>query len=44
MFIPFLQLRDVSHFDFYPTNTIVYMICHSLDDIVRDVLISVELQ
>ena len=29
---------------FNPTNTIVNMICHSLDDIVRDVLISVELQ
>ena len=29
---------------FNPTNSIVNMICHSLDDIVRDVLISVELQ
>ena len=44
MFIRFIQLRDVFILVFNPTNTIAYMICHSLDDIVRDVLISVELQ
>ena len=43
-FTPLIQLRDVFILVFNPTNTIVYMICHSLDDIVRDVLISVELQ
>ena len=43
-FTPLMQLRDVFILVFNPTNSIAYMICHSLDDIVRDVLISVELQ